>query len=40
MREIELVRAMFPHVSLKYMNMYVYTLNRVKDGGERYIMQY
>ena len=34
------VRDMLRHASLKQTNIYVHTLNRVKDGGERFITQY
>jgi len=34
------VRDMLRHASMKQTNIYVHTLNRVKEGGERFIMQY
>ncbi len=34
------VRDMLRHASLKQTNIYVHTLNRVKDGGEHFITQY
>ena len=34
------VRDMLWHASMKQTNIYVHTLNRVKEGGERFITQY
>ena len=34
------VRDMLRHASMKQTNIYVHTMNRVKEGGERFITQY